>query len=103
MWAAKGGMEELDGPTADSLQDSASNSAATVVKLAFSPLTNAEAKALLENPPEDKISTFPPVLPKAGEVYIYSFSESSFKGIISYDVYLLHPFGVFGYLLSADL
>jgi len=29
----------------------------SVVKLAFSPLTNLEAKQLLENPPKDKVST----------------------------------------------
>ena len=54
--------------------------AAIVIKLAFSPLKNFEAKLLLENPPKDKVSTIPPNLPKAGEVYIYSFSESIRKG-----------------------
>jgi len=46
-----------------SYKDSTSNSAATVVKLAFPPLMNCEAKALLENPPEDKVNTIPPVFP----------------------------------------
>jgi len=52
----------------------------SVVKPAFSPLTNSEAKQLLENPPKDKVSTIPPILPKAGEVYIYSVSELVYKG-----------------------
>jgi len=68
-----------DDTTADS---PAALATCSVVKLAFSPLTNSDAKALLENPPEDKISTIPPVLPKAGEVYIFSFTDSSCKGIL---------------------
>jgi len=75
--------EDLDGTTqriADNcLKDSADTvsgeATAVVVKLAFSLLINSEAKVLLESPTEDKVSTNPPILPKAGElqVYIYSF------------------------------
>ena len=44
----------------------------TVLKVSVCPLAISTAVELLQNPPEDSVSTLPPVKPKAGEVYLYT-------------------------------
>ena len=56
------------------------SSLSSVVKLTHSPLLISEAKLLLEDPPKDKLIEVPPYCPKAGEVYIYTFSDNIKRG-----------------------
>ena len=55
-------------------------SSSNVVKLTHSVLSIEEVKALLEQSTKDKVIELPPHCPKAGEVYIYSFSDTIKKG-----------------------
>ena len=54
------------------------------------PLSVPEAVEILNSPSEDKISSLPPVLPKAGELFLYKYTTDLQKGMYgaSYHKYI---------------
>ena len=52
----------------------------TVFSVRQKPMTVTEVASLLEDLPEEKVSTLPPVRPKAGEIYIYRPNKETEKG-----------------------
>jgi len=52
-----------------------------VYQVCKNPLSVSEVVEMLRNPSEDKVSSLPPVKPKAGEVFIFNYSNSLQKGI----------------------
>lgn len=54
-------------------------STSNVVRFVHSVLSIDEVKPLLENPPKDKISELLHRCPKAREIYIYTFSDTTKK------------------------
>ncbi len=52
----------------------------TVFRVCATPLTISEVVSVLQNPPEDAVSTLPPVKPKAWVVYICRRDKETEKG-----------------------
>ena len=48
-------------------------------KVSSTPLSITEVVELLQNPPEDGLSTLPPAKPSAGEVYLYTHGDDTSK------------------------
>ena len=53
----------------------------SVFRVSSSPLAISDVVSLLKKkPPEDRVSTLPPVKPKAGEIYLYKSNTEEQKG-----------------------
>ena len=53
---------------------------ATVYSVCTTPLPISEVTKLLQDPPEEGISSLPPVKAKAGEIYLYKPRDDLHKG-----------------------
>ena len=49
----------------------------TVFRVCNTPLPIYEIVSLLKNPLEDELSTLPPAIPKAGEIYLYRSGDET--------------------------
>ena len=56
----------------------------TVFCVCSTPLGIFEVVSLFKNPPEDELSTLPPVRPKAEEIYLYRRGKDSQHGKINF-------------------
>ena len=54
----------------------------TVFRVCNTPLAISEVVSLLKNPPGDVLSTLPPAMPKAGEIYLYRNNSETHNGMI---------------------
>ena len=50
-------------------------------RISVNPLDIADVVKILQEPPENKVSTLPPVEPKGGEIYLYRSNDDDTKGV----------------------